>query len=181
MRKKFSNKNPSGRRADPGGKHPIKPAESFVRNLLAAVRSNPAGFDRLLDAMQFDANYVILMNNLAWSFATYPDPKLRNGKHAVRLAARACEMTGYQNTICMETLAAVYAEDSRFNAADVTAQLACSLATAAGQPDLLKKKPGSAGTVPFPPAISLQVIFPVDWLARLESELRLEIAAINVS
>jgi tetratricopeptide (TPR) repeat protein len=110
-----------------------------ISNFLATAQSDPVGFGRLLDAMQFDTNHVTLINNLALCFATSPDPGLRNGKNAVRLASRACEMTGYQNTICVETLATAYAEDSRFDEAVATAQLACSLATAAGQPDLLKK------------------------------------------
>ncbi len=110
-----------------------------VSNFLATARSDPAGFGDFLEAVQFDANHVALINNLAWSFATNPDPKLRNGEYAVRLATRACEITGFQTTIFVGTLAAAYAEDSRFDDAISTAQLACSLASAAGQPELLNK------------------------------------------
>jgi tetratricopeptide (TPR) repeat protein len=110
-----------------------------VSNFLATARSDPVRFGNFLDAMQFDTNHVILINNLAWAFATNPDPKLRNGKYAVQLATRACEMTGYQTTIFVGTLAAAYAEDSRFDDAISTAQLACSLASASGRPELLKK------------------------------------------
>jgi hypothetical protein len=48
-------------------------------------------------------------------------------------------MTGYKTSYCVGTLAAAYAEDSRFDDAISTAQLACSLASAAGQPELLKQ------------------------------------------
>jgi tetratricopeptide (TPR) repeat protein len=111
-----------------------------VSNFLAAARSDPAGFGHFLDAMQFDTNHVAIINNLAWFFATYPDPRLRNGKYAVRLATRACQMTGSQTTIYVGTLGAAYAEDSRFDEALSSAQLASSLASAAGDTNLLKKE-----------------------------------------
>jgi len=109
-----------------------------ISNFLATVRSNPAGFENYLEAMRSDTNHDVLINNLAWSFATFPDPKLRNGKYAVRLATRACEMTGYRMNNFVVTLAVAYAEDSHFDDAVSTAQLACSLASAAGDADLLK-------------------------------------------
>jgi tetratricopeptide (TPR) repeat protein len=109
-----------------------------VSNFLATARSDPAGFGHFLEAVQLDTNHVGLINNLAWSFATNPDPKLRNGKYAVRLATRSCEMTGYKSNINVITLAAAYAEDSRFDDAISTAQLASSRASAAGQTELLK-------------------------------------------
>ena len=112
----------------------------IVSNFLATVRSDPASFGSFLEAVQFDTNRVGLINNLAWAFATNPDSKLRNGKYATRLATRACEMTDFKANYCVGTLAAAYAEDSRFDDAVSTAQLACSLATAAtNQPDPLKK------------------------------------------
>ena len=89
--------------------------------------------------MQFDTNRAALLNNLAWGFATNPDSKLRNGGDAVRLATRACEMTDSQTTIFVGTLAAAYAENSRFEDAVAAAQRACSLAAAANQPDLLNR------------------------------------------
>jgi tetratricopeptide (TPR) repeat protein len=110
-----------------------------VSNFLATARSDPASFGLFLQAMQFDTNHFVLINNLALSFATNPDPNLRNGKYAVRLATRACEMTGFQTNYCVGTLAAAYAEDSRYDDAVATAQLACSLTSAADQPELLQK------------------------------------------
>jgi len=109
-----------------------------VSNFLATARSDPTGFGHFLDAMQFDTNHADLINNLAWTFATNPDPKLRNGKYAVRLATRSCQMTGFQTNNFVTTLATAYAEDSRFDDAVSTAQLACSLASATGQAELLK-------------------------------------------
>ena len=110
-----------------------------ISNFLATAQSDSAGFDHFLDAMESDTNHVVLINNLAWAFATNPDSKVRNGKYAVRLATRACEMTGFKINHCVGTLAAAYAEDARFDDAISTAQLACSLTSAAGQQELLKK------------------------------------------
>jgi hypothetical protein len=109
-----------------------------ISNFLAMVRSDSTFFGHFLEGVQFDTNHVELYSHLAWSFATFPDPRLRNGKYAVRLATRACEMTGFRINNFVVTLAVAYAEDSRFDDAISNAQLACSLASAAGQPELLK-------------------------------------------
>ena len=111
-------------------------------NFLATVRSDPAGFGHFLDAVNSDTNHFVLFNNMAWRFAAFPDPRLRNGKYAVRLATRACEITGYKTNNCVLTLAVAYAEDSRFDDAISTIQLASSLASAAGQPELVKQYQG---------------------------------------
>jgi tetratricopeptide (TPR) repeat protein len=108
-------------------------------NFLATARSDPVGFGHFLEAMQFDTNHVILVNNLAWSFAANPDSELRNGKYAVRLATRACEMTGFKTTVFIGTLAAAYAEAGRFDEAVATGQKACALASELGEADLLKR------------------------------------------
>ena len=110
-----------------------------VGSFLATARSDPAGFGHFLEAMQSDTNHVALINNLAWAFATNPDPRLRNGKYAVHLATRACEMTGFQTTIMVGTLAAAYAEAGRFDEAIATGQKACALASGLGEADLLKR------------------------------------------
>jgi tetratricopeptide (TPR) repeat protein len=115
--------------------HEAEAASSF----LATARSDPAGFGHFFEAMQFDTNHVGLINNLAWSFAANPDPELRNGKYAVRLATRACEMTGFQTTVFIGTLAAAYAEAGRFDEAVATGQKACALASELGETNLLKR------------------------------------------
>jgi hypothetical protein len=72
-------------------------------------------------------------NNLAWHLATAADPRLRNGNEAVRLAARACQLTDHQAPFMMGTLAAAYAEAGRWDEAVATAQQARSMALARGQ------------------------------------------------
>ena len=58
-----------------------------------------------------------ILNNFAWVLATSPDAKLRDGRRAVRLAAAACEATGYKLAYVLSTLAAAYAEAGDFQSA----------------------------------------------------------------
>ncbi len=73
------------------------------------------------------------MNNLAWLLATCPDANVRDGARAVQLAERACELTHYNQTIFIGTLAAAYAEAGRFDDAIATAQRAIAMAQQHGQ------------------------------------------------
>jgi len=58
-----------------------------------------------------------VLNNLAWVLATSPDEKLRDGKRAVELATRACEVTEWKQAHILSTLAAGYAEAGDFETA----------------------------------------------------------------
>ena len=58
-----------------------------------------------------------ILNNLAWVLATSPDDKLRNGRRAVELATKACEVSEYKLAYILSTLAAAYAETGDFEAA----------------------------------------------------------------
>jgi hypothetical protein len=53
------------------------------------------------------------MNNLAWILATCPKAEVRDGKNAVALATRACELSNWQTPTFMGTLGAAYAEMGR--------------------------------------------------------------------
>jgi tetratricopeptide (TPR) repeat protein len=78
-------------------------------------------------------------NDLAWLLATNPDEKLRNGAEAVQLAERACRMTDFRNPGTLDTLAAAYAEDGRFEDALATARKALTLAVSSGPPGLAEE------------------------------------------
>ena len=54
---------------------------------------------------------------LAWLLATCPQDDLRNGKRAVELATRACELTNWRDANDIENLAAGYAECGQFEEA----------------------------------------------------------------
>jgi len=54
------------------------------------------------------------LNNLAWTLATSTDEKLREGKRALELATKACELTKYKAAHIISTLASAYAETGDF-------------------------------------------------------------------
>ena len=57
------------------------------------------------------------MNTTAWVLATTKSEENRNGKRALELAKKACEATGYEVGIFIDTLAAAYAETGEFDEA----------------------------------------------------------------
>jgi len=63
-----------------------------------------------------------LLNNYAWVLATSPLAELRDGKRAVELATRACELTAYETPHILSTLAAAYAETGDFATAEKWSQ-----------------------------------------------------------
>ena len=58
-----------------------------------------------------------LLNNLAWVLATSPKDDVRNGKRALELALKSCELTEYKAAHILSTLAAAYAETGDFEKA----------------------------------------------------------------
>jgi tetratricopeptide (TPR) repeat protein len=56
-------------------------------------------------------------NGLAWVLANCPDPKLRDGDKALKMATKACELTMYKNPSHLETLACAHAEKGNFDEA----------------------------------------------------------------
>ena len=58
-----------------------------------------------------------LLNNLAWVMATSPKDDVRNGKRALELALKSCELTEYKAAHILSTLAAAYAETGDFEKA----------------------------------------------------------------
>jgi tetratricopeptide (TPR) repeat protein len=107
---------------------------------LAAISSDNRQFSDAIHhyqrALELDTNSVPALNNLAWLLATAPDPGLRNGKEAVRLAERACRQSEFKEALLLGTLAAAYAEAGRFDDAVATAQKARELALTNGQKDV---------------------------------------------
>jgi Flp pilus assembly protein TadD len=91
------------------------------------------------DVLRLSPNSPVTLNNLAWLLATSPDADLRNGAEAAQLAERACELTGYKQTVFIGTLATAYAEAGQFEKAAATAQRACDLAASLGQTNLFQR------------------------------------------
>ncbi|HUY31545.1 MAG TPA: tetratricopeptide repeat protein [Pirellulales bacterium] len=68
-------------------------------------------------ALEREPGNTGVLNNLAWVLATSPDAALRDGRRAVELATKACELTNYRLAHIVSTLAAGYAELGDFSTA----------------------------------------------------------------
>jgi len=115
----------------PGIHVQIAQAQSFLGRYSEAVQQYEQALAKMPDSSE-------TLNNLAWLLATCPDATVRNGPQAVKYARHACELTNYNKTVLMGTLAAAYAEAGEFADAMTTARKACDNASAQGETDLLK-------------------------------------------
>jgi protein O-mannosyl-transferase len=75
--------------------------------------------------------------NLSWIYATSENKSYRNGKKAVKLAEKLCRLTGHQQPLALDALAAAYAENGNFNKAVEIAQKALILAFQPGPKELI--------------------------------------------
>lgn len=99
----------------------------------------PEAIQHYREVLAAQPDFVEVLNRLAWLLAVHPDPRVRNGPHAVELAGRACRLTGNRQPGVLRTLAAAYAEAGHFAEAIRSAQEAQRLAEAAGQAELARK------------------------------------------
>jgi choline-sulfatase len=115
----------------------INPNQAQVHNnfgnALQQTNRLPEAIAHYQQALRIKPDSVSALTNMAMILATNGDPRVRNGAEAVRLAERACEVTGRNNVGCLDTLAAAYAEAARFDDAVATAEQAEALARSAGQ------------------------------------------------
>jgi tetratricopeptide (TPR) repeat protein len=68
-------------------------------------------------ALKLDPTLASAYNDLAWILATCPDAHVRNGKRALELATKACELGHWKPPYFQGTLAAAYAETGAFEQA----------------------------------------------------------------
>jgi tetratricopeptide (TPR) repeat protein len=80
-----------------------------------------------------------VQNNLAWLLATLPPADGGDPIRAVTLAERICQLSNYQMTPYLDTLAAAYASAGRFDDAVAIARKAIDLANSAGLPQIAKQ------------------------------------------
>jgi tetratricopeptide (TPR) repeat protein len=115
----------------------IEPSSVDARNnlavaLLQAGRTDEAilQLQKILEIQPQNSAALHNMASLAWKLATFPDASFRNGKKAVELARRANQLSGGENVIILQTLAAAEAEAGDFSEAVATAQRALRIAAA---------------------------------------------------
>ena len=70
--------------------------------------------------------------NLSWIYATSENSRYRNGIKALKLAGKLCMLTGYQQPLALDALAAAYAENGNYKKAVEIAQRALVLALRVG-------------------------------------------------
>jgi tetratricopeptide (TPR) repeat protein len=71
----------------------------------------------LREAIRIQPLHSQALTHLAWIRATDPDSRNRNGKEAVALAERACEITRNRELLPLASLAVAYAEAGQFDRA----------------------------------------------------------------
>lgn len=87
-------------------------------------------------ALSKDPDNLQVLNDFAWVLATSSDSALRDGHAALPLAEHAVELTSAREPAILGTLAAVYAENGRFDKAIELDRQAVELATQQGNSTL---------------------------------------------
>ncbi|MBI3866148.1 MAG: tetratricopeptide repeat protein [Planctomycetia bacterium] len=99
-------------------------ASFFVRrDKLAAAKVDIDEAVRIVDHSEAES-----LREVAWFLATCPNPELRQGALAVKLAQEACELTQFKTPVMLDALAAAYAESGDFVKAIETDAKAMTLA-----------------------------------------------------
>ena len=120
----------------------------FGAALFDAKRDREA-VPQLREALRLSPNATLALDKLAWILSTSTDASLRNGKEAILLAERACQITQNTNAITLATLSAAYAEDGQFEKAIVVAKKGQALTDAVKAPkvfEFLKRQIDSYAT-----------------------------------
>lgn len=85
--------------------------------MLKEYRSSISNYKKAIQIKPNSSEFFWVYGNLAFLYATCPEPELRNGKEAILLAEQACKLTDYKNHLYIAVLAAAYAEQGDFNKA----------------------------------------------------------------
>jgi tetratricopeptide (TPR) repeat protein len=106
------------------------PQEHLKLGLLYTSQGNVAAAMAEYElVLRHDPDNAVALNNLAWYYATSPEPSRRDGDLAVRYAERLAGLTNRRDAGALDTLAAACAEAGQFDRAVAAAQEAIALST----------------------------------------------------
>jgi tetratricopeptide (TPR) repeat protein/ribosomal protein S27E len=95
------------------------PATTLAANALVIAYEQAGRLEQLQklfgDLLAADGDNPQLLNSIAWTLASSKLEKVRNGKRAVEIATKACELTKYKDPAMLDTLAAAFAENHDFD------------------------------------------------------------------
>ncbi len=99
----------------------LDPKSGYLRAGRAWAHQCLLDYDKALadydEAVRLDPANVYALGSRAWILAACSDPKYRDGKKAVELARKACELTKWNEPAALTTMAAACAETGDFDAA----------------------------------------------------------------
>lgn len=120
----------------------LNPSDPVAHNNLGIAFSQTGDMQAAIDqwnkTLAIQPDNLDAQCNLAWVYATFPDPSIRNGSKAVELAERALQLSNSTDPKIWRLAAAAYAEVGRFPEAIKAAQNGMALAEAAGNSDLVQ-------------------------------------------
>ena len=121
----------------------IKPDYTIARITLAHTlvemgRIQPA-IEHYYTALELEPDNIFILKNLAWLLATVEDTRIHNPGEAVKLAEKACELTGYKQVEALDTLAVAYSAAGRLPEAVQIAEKAIELAGSSGEKEAAEK------------------------------------------
>jgi tetratricopeptide (TPR) repeat protein len=105
---------------------------TLAHTLSEMGRIQPA-IEQYYKALKSEPDNVFILKNLSRLLVAVEDPSIHNRGEAVKLAEKACKLTGYKDAGALDTLAIAYSASSRFSEAVRTAEMAITLAEATGQ------------------------------------------------
>ena len=104
---------------------------NLARTLVTAGRID-AALEHFYEALRLKPDSAAALGGIASILVNHPNPAARDPNRAIEFASRAAVLTGYNDSVVLETLAAAFAATGQFDKAAITLQTAVDLASAKG-------------------------------------------------